>query len=96
MSNTNIKIVPKDFETAFTELKALAASLDEYQLALKNGYSAMQATWSGSAANAFCAYVPKLLADYSALTEKMKTVADDIKKIGDEMGALDQQLANSM
>lgn len=96
MSNANIKIVPEDFETAFYELMTLVASLDEYQSTLGNGYSAMQATWSGSAADAFYSYVPKLLADYSALTKKMKTVADDIKKVGDEMRVLDQQLADSM
>lgn len=96
MPGTVIKIVPGDFETAFSELETLQTSLQEYKATMESSYSAMSANWSGAAASAFDARIPKLFKDYDALLTKMKTVAEDIKKVGDDMQTLDQQLADSM
>ena len=96
MSDNMIKIVPSDFETAYTGLESLKNSLDEYKSVLESSYSEMQANWFGNAADAFGERVQKLLVDYAALTNKMEVVAKDIKKVGDDMQTLDQRLADSM
>jgi WXG100 family type VII secretion target len=94
MSNGVIKIVAADFQTAYSELEVLRSSLDEYRVTLEHSYAQMRASWHGASANAFEERAYELFQDYRDLIEKMKTTASDIKKVGDQMQAVDEMLGN--
>lgn len=96
MSDVVIKVVPEDFESAYTELKTLGTSLDAYRAALEESYSSMQAGWTGAAADAFDAHVPKLLKDYTTLASKMEQIAEDIRQAGALMQETDRRLTDAI
>jgi WXG100 family type VII secretion target len=95
MTYVTIKVVPDDFDTAHAELSGLKEALETQMESLRARYSAMSEDWNGAAADAFNEYVPGLLADYKTIGKAMDKIMANIKKVGEEMRVLDQQLAKT-
>lgn len=96
MSGELIKIVPADFEHAYSEIVSLKESLSEYRTTVKTSYYAMRAQWSGAAADSFDEYSTELFDDLDLLIDKMQQIADNIKQAQSVMQKQDREIAKLM